>query len=158
MKKKTTLGIVLALLIAVVLLYHLVPRSFSQIMKESTDTDLAGVGTIDVLIIPLSQGGPEANYPLHQDDPAFQDLLDLLGSRRYAPLLGKPEIQYIYLDCQVFLSFDRAVCLEFSGDREMCFSSAKHNRFIRTGGSGEAFQQEILALLLDAAPSCEAAA
>lgn len=39
-----------------------------------------------------------------------------------------------------------------------CSTTSKHERYIRTGGSGEAFQQEILDLLLDAAARHEAAA
>ena len=85
MKKKAILSIVLAVLVAGVLLYHIVPRSFFQIMKESTDTDPAGVEVIDVLIIPLhrvpsesSEREPGISYTLTKGDPAFQDLMDLL--------------------------------------------------------------------------------
>ena len=165
MKKKAILPIVLAVLVAGVLLYHIVPRSFSQIMKESVDTDPAGVEVIDVLIIPLdhepdasSEREPGISYTLTKGDPAFQDLMDLLSSRRYAPLLGRPEVQYICIDGQVTLSFDGAACLTFSGDRELRLYSSKHERYIRTCGNGEAFQQEILDLLLDAAARHEAAA
>lgn len=159
MNKKLILPVIFVLLVAVVLFYHIVPRSFSQIMKESVDVDPAGVEEIYVLVSPLQmQDGhrPEVSYTLTKEDPTFQELVDLLSSRRYAPLLGSPEFQYITLDCQVFLAFDRDAFLDFSGDKEMRLHSSKHQRYIRTGGTGEAFQREILDLLLDAAPQTKA--
>lgn len=156
MNKKLILPVISVLFVAVVLLYLGFPRTFSQIMKESVDVDPAGVERIDVLVVPFPEGGPEADYRLTKDDPAFQDLLDLLSSRRYTPMLGKPESRYITLECNIMLTFDRS-CIDLSGDRDIWLSSDRHSRYIRSVNGGEAFQREILDFLLAAAPKTEAA-
>lgn len=147
MNKKKALGITLAALIVLVLLYLLLPRSFAQIVKESADVDLEDVTVIQVLTLDSHQ----LDYVLEKDDPQFQALLDLLNSRRYCPTLGSPPSRDVLLGDTVLLSLGYDVSMDFCGDPDIGLTSPKHTRYIHTSDS-LAFQQALLDFLLDAAP------
>ena len=87
MKRKSILAIGLAAVLALALLYYLLPRSFSQAMGGGFD--LAQVDQVDVLLSKIDAQGPgsQASTPLSPEDS--RALLEKLNSRSYFLLPGR---------------------------------------------------------------------
>lgn len=155
MKRKSILAIGLAAVLALALLYYLLPRSFSQAMGGGFD--LAQVDQVDVLLSKIDAQGPDsqASTPLSPKDS--RALLEKLNSRSYFLLPGQKPNWEITLGYDVRLGFSyhgysHYASLSFCGDSELeVFGTAHHHpRTIRVSGDNAAFQRELLALLLEA--------
>lgn len=155
MKKKHILAIVLAAVVALVLLYYLLPRSFAQVMGGGFDP--ARVDRVEVLLSKIDEHEPggHASTPLSAEDS--RALLEKLDSRRYFLMPGTKSLWEITLDYEVRLIFSyndyaQYAALFFCGDSELDLqrTSRPHHRAIRVSGDSLAFQREILALLLEA--------
>lgn len=155
MKAKRILAIVLAAALALVLLCFLLPRSLSQVMGGGFDP--AQVDRVEVLLSKTDahEPGEHASAPLSEE--ASHALLEKLNSRSYFLLPGTKSLWEITLDYEVRLSFcyndyTQHVALFFCGDRELDLqrTSRPHHCVIRVSGDNQAFQQELLALLLEA--------
>lgn len=154
MRPKRILAVALAAALALVLLYFLLPRSLSQVMGGGFDP--ARVDRVEVLLSKTDahEPGEHASTPL--SDEASHALLEKLNSRSYFLLPGSKPYWEITLGYEVHLSFSYSgytqyASLSFCGGSELeVFSTARpRTRTIRVSGDGEAFQREVLELLLE---------
>ena len=133
------------LAVAVGLIWLLFPRTLDQAMGG--DFDRTEVLSVQAL---LMSRGESKEVTIDPKDPACQELLTLLDSRRYVRTPPR-QWQEITLAYHVILAFGTEGadhCMDFTGDDGMRFyGSHVRDRWFRTPG-GEAFQQEILDLLL----------
>lgn len=155
MRKKTILSIAAAAAVGLVLLYVLFPRSFPQIIGGDFAPD-----QVDRISVLLHTTGGEDTHSFTLSPADSQALLDRLSSRSYFPMPGTKDYQYITLDYQVTLNFDyndysQYVCLDFCGDNDLHIHRSTATRSIRIYGDSEAFQQEVLDLLLTMEPKID---
>lgn len=143
-KRTMTIAVVVVLLAALV--WFLYPRSFAQAMGKTFDPE----NTCSVQAILHEKGGPMVEITLSPEDPAYEELIALLESKKYVCTPGR-EWQEITLDYSVTLAFGREGgdnCLDFTGEDAMRFyGSHEKERWYRVSG-GQAFQQDVLDLLL----------
>lgn len=142
-KRGLTIAVLLVLLAALV--WFLYPRRFDQAMGKTFDPQ-------EVVSVQAILHGSETllEVTLSPEDPAYEELLTLLESKKYVRTPGR-EWQEITLDYSVILAFGREGgdnCLDFTGEDAMRFyGSHEGERWYRVSGA-QAFQQKVLDLLL----------
>ena len=148
------LGISIMVLCAGILIWLLLPRSFSSAMGKGFEPDrFLGV---DATLIAVPTEAPFEHRILTVDlQDSTDELLALLNQRNYIPLPMPGNTRQLTLTYEVHLCFsvpDGVYCMRFTGDDpiEMTASTPEtgfRERSYRTAG-GQAFQQEILDFLL----------
>ena len=143
-KRILTMAIVVVLVAALV--WFLYPRSFAQAMGRTFDRE----STCTVQAVLRKGGSSMIEVTLSPEDPAYGELMALLESKKYVCTPDR-EWQEVTLDYSVTLAFGREGgdnCLDFTGEDAMRFyGSHEKERWYRVSGA-QAFQQEILDLLL----------
>lgn len=148
------LGVVLALVCAAVLLFSFWPRSFTQALFNVPVEQLA---SIEVMLDPVDNG--ETGYyrlTLTPEDNGFNQLLELLASRRYLPLFPGDYGRSLLMEYSVWISFSYLYDgrlytspngVYLTGDRPIMIGRRNY-----TVSRSEAFQQTVLDLVLAQGP------
>ena len=145
-RTKRTLTVTVVVVLLAVLVWFLYPRSFQQAMGRTFDPE----NICSVQAILHEKGGPMTEITLSPEDPAYEELVSLLESKKYVCTPGR-EWREITLDYSVTLAFGWEggdSCLDFTGEDAMRFyGSHERERWYRVSGA-QAFQQDVLDLLL----------
>ena len=145
-RTKRTLIVTVVVVLVTALVWFLYPRSFAQAMGRTFDRE----STCTVQAVLRKGGSSMIEVTLSFEDPAYGELMALLESKKYVCTPGR-EWQEVTLDYSVTLAFGREGgdnCLDFTGEDAMRFyGSHEKERWYRVSGA-QAFQQEILDLLL----------
>ena len=149
------IGIILVIVAALVAIFNQ-SRTFPQIMGQSYAS--AKVESIHIYLSPMQNGLPTRELTLTQEDPAAQDLLNLLGGQVYDVWydVGAGEGHQILLDYTVYmtLSMEQAMAtVALDGSKYMDIDGLDrgswNGNWVRTHYRADlAFQQEVLDLLL----------
>ncbi|MGM9565427.1 hypothetical protein [Evtepia sp.] len=146
-KKILLFALAVVLILAAVVVWTSYPRTFDQAMGRGFDRDR--VTHVTAFFTPLKTGEDSIRIELSPDDPAYEDLLALLDSQEYHPNFDQYS-QSMTIG-GIFISFiqeDGPWNMYFTGNERMQFlPHTGKDAFYSTPG-GEAFQQEILDLLL----------
>lgn len=145
MRKKTLLlgGILALLVVAAAALFW--PRTLPQAMGG--DFDPAQLTAIQADL--TAPGQETRTLQLSPQDPAFQQLLDLLDSTRYVFWYPGSGPRQVTLEYTVALTFSQEMAvstLTLCGDKAIDLSNGSPKAYRATGGP--AFQEEVLDFLL----------
>lgn len=154
------IAIILVIVAALVAIFNQ-SRTFPQIMGQSYAS--AKVESIHIYLSPMQNGLPTRELTLTQEDPAAQDLLNLLGGQVYDVWydVGAGEGHQILLDYTVYMTLSMEPEGEAQAMATVALDGSKYmdidgldrgswnGNWVRTHYRADlAFQQEVLDLLL----------
>ena len=148
-KARNRAVVILLLLCAAVLLWAFLPRSLYRAIRASRGE----IVSISALVEPAAfPNGGHYTLLLTPEDPAFDQLLDLLGSKKYLPMMPGNRSRQLLLDDSVYINFLVTVeedtywapGLYLTGDAPIQIEQRDYS----VSGS-ERFQQSVLDLLLE---------
>ena len=153
-KKILLAALAVVLILVAVVVWTSYPRTFDQAMGRGFDRDR--VTHVTAFFTPIENEEDTIRIELSPDDPAYEDLLTLLDSQKYHPNFDQySQSMTIGVIFILFIQEDGPWNMYFTGNERMQFLPHTGKEASYSTPGGEAFQQEILDLLLEQAQTAE---